>query len=402
MGATVTDIQEAAIRLRAAREAVLLPKSSLDVVEALSLLAERCLRGESAAAAQLETLTEPFPFSMVRPSLNALLQSMSRDSLRHLQKNEGVTDSLGYVVVGHVIAGNTPLLAWTSVVRALLVRSASLVKLPTGSAAQWGRVFHTLLAETDPSLVRCVEMWEWAGGTRDLDETLALQTDCLIAYGDDATIEQLQGYRPQAPFLGYGHRLSMGIALTAADGIRAAADFARDVLTYDQSGCLSPHSIYVIGDVYDADDFAERLAVALRRMSMESFSAPVTVAAAAQVRRHRTLARMMGDRLWEDTDLRYTVVRPRRRQFAASPTHGVINVQSLSSVDVLPEALAEVTGALQGCAVAASGDIPLSLRRILEDAGVSYVCRPGELQTPPIEWRQNGMDVLKCLTPAVE
>ena len=41
--------------------------------------------------------------------------------------------------IGHVIAGNTPLLAWTSLLRALLMRSASVVKLPSGDAAEWGQ-----------------------------------------------------------------------------------------------------------------------------------------------------------------------------------------------------------------------------------------------------------------------
>ena len=345
-------------------------------------------------------LSEPFPFAMVQPSLQTLMESMSAPSLQNLQESEGVGETLGYALLGHVIAGNTPLLAWTSVTRALLVRSASLVKLPTGPAAQWGFAFHALLAETRPDLARCVAMWEWPGGTRELDEALARETDCLIAYGDDATMEQIRGYRPDGPFLGYGHRLSMGIALSLRDAVQAAAGFARDVLTYDQSGCLSPHSIYVIGDVSDADDFAVCLASALRRVSMEMPSASVTADAAAAVRRHRTLARMMGDRLWEDDGLRYTVVRSRRRQFAASPTHGVINVQSLSSLEVLPEALADVAGALQGCAVAAPGEIPVALCRRLQELGVSYLCRPGELQTPPIGWRQNGLNVLTPLIPS--
>ncbi|BDI31783.1 hypothetical protein CCAX7_38340 [Capsulimonas corticalis] len=400
MGATVTDIRDAAARLRTERDAVLTGMTSLEVAEALSFVAARYLRGESDIARRLQSLSEPFPFAMVRPSLDALFASMSLTSLRDLQKNEGVIDTLGYDLIGHVIAGNTPLLAWTSVARALLVRSASLVKLPTGPAARWGGAFPLLLAETHPDLARCVEMLEWAGGTRELDEALALETDFLVAYGDDTTIEQLRRYRPGAQFLGYGHRLSMAIALSLPDAMSAAMDLARDVLTYDQSGCLSPHSIYVIGDVYDADDFAGRLSDALKRTSLEMNLAPVNVEAAAQVRRHRTLARMMGDRLWEDPQLRYTVVRPRRRQFAASPTHGVINVQSLSSIDILPEALAEVAGALQGCAIAARGDIPAALREMLAKMGISYLCRPGQMQTPPITWRQNEIDVLKCFTAA--
>ena len=73
-------------------------------------------------------------------------------------------DALGVPHVGHVIAGNTPLLAWTSLLRALLMRSASLVKLPSGDAAEWGKLFHASLADVSPALASGIELRQWPGG----------------------------------------------------------------------------------------------------------------------------------------------------------------------------------------------------------------------------------------------
>ena len=50
-----------------------------------------------------------------------------------------------------------------------------------------------------------------------------------------------------------------------------------------------------------------------------------------------------------------------------------------------------VAGYLQGCAVAGeAGDYVPCL---------PYLCKPGELQAPPMSWRQDGRDVLRVLTP---
>ena len=49
------------------------------------------------------------------------------------------------------------------------------------------------------------------------------------------------------PLLGYGHRVSFGLVPQAAAG-RRRRGFAKDMLLYDQGGCLSPQTDLVEGD----------------------------------------------------------------------------------------------------------------------------------------------------------
>ena len=380
-------------RLRRSQADILAPLSQARVISTLAGWAARWRDPAYPPRMEAEQWQEPFPFAMVRVSLDALLDSLTPEALWALVDAEDVRDTQSYPVIGHVIAGNTPLLAWVSIIRALLVRSASLVKLPSGPAAEWGRLFVRTLAEVSPDLASCVHLDQWPGGTMVLDAALCVNADLVMAHGGDAAMRDLSVLRPpHTPFVGYGHRVSFGLVTRGSGDAEAAAGFARDVLLYDQGGCLSPQTIFVEGDWQDALAFAERLAAALPTVAAH-YPLPVRAdRAGAVVREARGLAWMgEGNRLWEDSGLRWTVVARPQTVFAPSPTFGVVSVQPLASLEDLPEAIAPVAGYLQGCAVAGEeGDyIPR----------VSYLCKPGALQAPPLSWRQDGRDVLRVLTP---
>ena len=92
-----------------------------------------------------------------------------------------------------------------------------------------------------------------------------------------------------------------------------------------------------------------------------------------------------------DEALRWTVIARPEMAFALSPTYGVVSVQPLAQLQDLPRAFGNAAGYLQGCAVAGdeSGYLP----------SLSRMCLPGELQAPPLSWRQDGRDVLRVLLP---
>ena len=391
MGETVDSIRAAVSDLRE-RQKTLAQRPQEAVVAALAELACRWRDRDYPLRREAESWLEPFPFAMVQVSLDALLDSLASESLWKLIDTESAAGARGYPIVGHVIAGNTPLLAWVGMIRALLVRSASLVKLPSGTAAQWAHIFHRSLTETAPELAACLYLTQWPGGTSELDAALCTEADLVMAQGADSTLRDLRALcKAGAPFVGYGHRVSFGLLLPGADIPSAAQGFATDILLYDQGGCLSPQTIFVEGGWSETQQVASALAEALAEKAGE-YPLPVRAASAAgTVREARALAWMeAGNRLWEDDTLRWTVVARPHSAFAASPTFGVVSVQPLASLKDLPLALSAGADRLQGCAVAGNvidGYLP----------GVSRLCSPGELQAPPLSWRQDGRDVLRVL-----
>ncbi len=393
MDEALDGITASLVRLRRSHADILVPMPQAEVVDSLAALAERWRDPAYPPRLEAETWQEPFPFAMVQVSLDALLYSLAPEALWVLIDAEDVRDAQGYPIIGHVIAGNTPLLAWVSIIRALLVRSASFVKLPSGPAAQWGRLFQKTLADVSPDLAACVHLDQWPGGTTEREAALCAGVDLVMAHGSDATMCALRALcPPPTRFIGYGHRVSFGLVTRGNGTPEAAAGFAKDILLYDQGGCLSPQTIFVEGTWEDALAFAERLAAALPVVAAR-YPLPVRAEqGGAAVREARGLAWMgAGNRLWEDPSLRWTVIARPQPAFAPSPTFGVVSVQPLTSLEDLPEAVASVASCLQGGAVAGkeSDYIP----------NVSYLCAPGELQAPPLSWRQDGRDVLRVLTP---
>jgi len=394
MDETVESIQAAADGLRKRHVETLARLPQEAVVTTLAELGRRWRDPAYPPRREAETWQEPFPFAMVQVSLDALLDSLTPDALWELVGAENAGDAIGYPVIGHVIAGNTPLLAWVSMIRALLVRSTSLVKLPSNASARWADLFRRSLQEVASELAACVYLMQWPGGTAQLDAALCAEADLVLAHGSDATLRDLRAKCPSGtPFVGYGHRVSFGLLLPAADIKEAAQGFAKDVLLYDQGGCLSPQTIFVVGGGNNVEAFSSVLAEALSAVSQE-YPLPVRSArAAGAVAEARALAWMEdGTTLWEDPAQRWTVIA-RPGSGAPSPTFGVVSVQPLASLDDLPEALGLVADRLQGCAVAGT----LTAGSYLP--GVSYLCRPGELQAPPLAWRQDGRDVLRVLLP---
>lgn len=404
MDSPIANVPQTCANLRQSHASILAPMPQSDVVTALSQWVAGWKDPRSPWRREAETLAEPFPFAMTRISLEALLDSLTPKALWELIDAEQVRETRGAPLIGHVIAGNTPLLAWVSILRALLMRSASFVKLPSGGAADWGRLFLWSLAETAPPLASCVHLAQWPGGTPELDTALCQNSDLILAYGSQSTIEALQALCPPGiDFHGYGPRVSFGLVLSGAPLAAAARGFARDVLLYDQGGCLSPHTIFVEGDWPSVVQFAGRLADALREAITCYPLAARSPCAAARVQEARTLARMgAGTVLWEDPYLRWTVIARNDKTFAVSPTHGIISVQPLLCVEDLPAATAPVAGQLQGCAIAlpseAAGGEEWQAK--IERLGVSWICRPGQLQAPPLSWREDGKDVLQSLRPA--
>lgn len=394
---TPAQIAETMARLRRARAQVLAPMPQSQVVEMIAQWAALWHNPNFAFRREAERLTKPFPFSHAQVSLDGLLPSLAAPALHALIDAEGVRDAFGAPLVGHVIAGNTPLLAWVSLLRAGLMRSASFAKLPSGEAARWAELFVRSLAFVSPALASTIALAEWPGGTSAWDDTLCTQADLVMCQGGDDTIAALRARTPSAtPFVGYGHALSFGLLLGDADWNAAAVGFARDILVYAQGGCLSVKTILVQGDGENAARFARHLTPALRQSSLFYPAPPLTPQDWDCHSTARLLGRMQpGASCPSAPDDPFVVLAWTGRELRVQSGTNVVTVQSLPPRTRLGTVLAPLAGRLQGCALA--GTPTRALRATLDVLGVSRVCAPGEMQAPPFAWRQGRRDVLRVL-----
>ncbi len=401
--------------LRQAQAAELAPLPVATVGEVLDAVAVHLAR--LAAAGRLHPdgrAADAQPAALPSASLEALLASLRGDALRALLAEErddptvldqfrprrvgGWQRATGPQVIGHVLAGNTPLLSWPSFAAALLVKSASLAKLPSDDEG-WPRLFHEALRAVHPGLACCLALMQWPGGTTELDALLCAESDAVVAYGSDAALAALRALTPLAtPFHAYGHRLSLGLVLRGADKPAAAAGLARDVLLFDQQGCLSAALVVVEGDVAEAARFGACLAAALEQQAAAWGLGPRDPLAAARVRSRRDTALFAPNaRVWGDPGLRWTVLLD--PETTPEPAAGgcVVPLHPLSALERLPTLLAPLRAHLQGAALAAPPERRLEAAAALAAAGVNRICAPGALQAPPFSWHHDGRPVLAAL-----
>jgi hypothetical protein len=329
-------------------------------------------------------------------------------------------------LLGFIMPGNVPGAGLHELVTALAAGCAAIVKTSSSEPVFFSE-FAATLRELD-SRFRTdfgtrIEVFNWAREHTGLTDALLEHCNRVIAFGDDATILQLQGLAQNGRVLAFGSRFS-GAAVTreAAQSLamaQTAEALALDCAMFDQRGCLSPHHIFV---EQHAREFAVQLAIAFSKLDslFGGNGAPreLDLEDAAAIRRVRETARwrILGDadvELWEDRNLQWTVVFDRAASFTPSPGFRTVYVSPFSNPSELERRLEPVHGRLEGFAIAAgeSGARESSrslhinwfseqagiqaVRRIVERCGATYICAPGEIQSPPLDWPHGGGEFVR-------
>ncbi|HKX62256.1 MAG TPA: acyl-CoA reductase, partial [Verrucomicrobiae bacterium] len=308
-------------------------------------------------------------------------------------------------ILVQIVAGNLPVSAMSSLLFGLLIRSAQFIKCGTGAAC-FPRLLAHSLVDTEPGLAACLEIAEWPGGTRELEEALFAEADLVTATGSDETLAAIHAQLPLGRrFVGYGHRVSFGFitrdalgGFTRTQTVDRAAD---DVVAWDQGGCLSPHVFYVeSGGPLSAESFAEQLAEALARREETHPRRKLDVRDAAIITLKRDFydiraAASPDTRLWRSTDnTAWTVVFEGDPQFQSSCLNRFIYVKPVSDLAEVLRGADSVRGKVSTVGIAGPDHRIPELAMALARWGVPRVCPLGRMQAPPLTWRHDGRPAL--------
>jgi len=419
-------IGEACQTLKRNREQYLAGRSTQSLVNALSGTAENWLEpdypfrrlaleeGPAATGFSRATLAaglDAFFKQLTRENLHALLLQ----DLGHAQRLDTMVASSSELKLQHaamangpellfqIAAGNIPNPVLLGMALGLLLRSAQIIKCPSG-ASLLPRLFAHSLYDSEPKLASCLELAEWRGGQRrDLEAALFKEADCVTATGDDETLAAIRREVPiNTRFLGYGHRLSFAyVAHEAVSGFAAKKIVARaaaDVVAWDQLGCLSPHVIYVEhGGGTAAEQFAEMLAEELERCetTQPRGRLPVETAAVIAAKRDfysvRAIHSPAATRLWSSKDsTAWTVVYEADARFQVSCLNRFIYVKGITDVTEALHNADAVRGKVSTVGIAAPEEKSLELAAHFGRWGVTRVCPLGQMQNPPLTWRHDG------------
>ena len=151
----------------------------------------------------------------------------------------------------------------------------------------------------DPDMVRLLA--RATTGSFEIVDTIAPRDeDVVFAYGSD---EALAGIRAQLPasvrFRGHGTGFGVAAVELAGAPVSEFEDFAtkivRDVVPFDQRGCLSPRIVAVEGSDAQARVFSEALAAALADAERRVPRGQLSADEAAQISRFRDALRYAGE-----------------------------------------------------------------------------------------------------------
>jgi hypothetical protein len=298
-------------------------------------------------------------------------------------------------------AGNLPNPTLMSLILGLLARSAQFIKCATGADLLPRLLAHSLYA-VEPKLASCIEIASWPGGSNQLESALLEYADCVTATGSDETLDAIRTRLPRGTrFLGYGHRVSFGYitreVLSRFHGKELAAQAARDVASWDQLGCLSPHVYYVeTGGSVTPELFAQWIAeqlAALETKEPRALPPPETASAIASRRALYAIraANSQENRLWTSQDsTAWTVVYESDPQFQYSILHRFVYVKAVASLSETLQAASPLQGRVSTVSLAAMGTRAQELATQLARWGVPRICQVGQMQNPPLCWRHDG------------
>jgi hypothetical protein len=351
-------------------------------------------------------IAESFGYSvaLLDESLDALLAPFSRGALESLAERLSVRHDL----IGFVMPGNVPGAGLHEICTTLMAGAALIVKTASAEPFLFARLMETI-AEIDAQVAERVAVLSWSRKRTDLTDILKTACDLLIAFGEDSTLARLSdGVNPR--LLAFGTRVSGELvgreAMVSPGADEIAGAVARDLSLFEQQGCLSPHHIFVEDSGNgEARHFAQRLVEALERRA-ERIPPParIPIEAATAIRRARESARwrrLGGEEveLWEGGGFGWTVIYDAGAGFRLSPGYRTAYVTPISDLADFRDKLAPAGGRLEAFALAAPERRAEPIRTFLSALGVSYLCAPGEIQSPPLQWRHGGGALLDIFMP---
>ena len=343
--------------------------------------------------------------------LTELLQRELRDpgvldGFRRVDEGRRVR-AMGPLLTFHVGAGTVPGVSVTSMIRALLVKSAVLLKPGLGDVVL-PVLFAEALAEEAPELSDAMAVTYWPGGSSPL-EGLALQrAEAVVVYGSDEVVTSLRERTPvTARFISYHHRLSVGLvgreALTAERAPGVARMAARAVSMFDQRGCVSPHAIYVEeGGAVDPGEWAALLASAMADLEVEIPGGYLGAHDASAVHQMRGSAELReasgrGVRVFRGDESFWTVILEDEMSFTPSCLNRVVSLVPTPDLGGVAGSLEKIGRHLQTVAVEGAEDRLPMLAEALCRAGATRVTSFEKAPWPPPWWRHDGASVLAGL-----
>jgi hypothetical protein len=171
----------------------------------------------------------------------------------------------------HITAGNVPEVPVISALRAVLTKSAAVIKLPGGAIIPGALIaIAAHEAAPDHAITQNLSLVYWQGGDENIENTLFAPGafDRIIVWGGPAAVAAVQSKTPFTKTISLNPRY--GISLIGSEAfsgkLQETVDrVLTDVLAYNQKACISSLVHYIEGTEEQANEYAALLQQALKK-----------------------------------------------------------------------------------------------------------------------------------------
>lgn len=305
--------------------------------------------------------------------------------------------SKGYKEVLVILAGKIPATTVRCCFLGILANSKVVLK-PSSQYNVFAHLFVRSIKQYCPDISKYVELLDVPSDSEILKEKIE-NSDLVVAYGSDKTIENIIAKRGSHPTVLGRHMESFSIIFK--DGLEdwrsVAHAMAEDIAIYDQSGCLSPQAIFVENHgTVSVERFAHLLFEELMDIERDIPKGVINQYLGVHVRLYaqqlKFLAKTANGLVLHDKNsiVPMVVLLPPSIPYISGPGSRIIQVFHFSDLPPLMPTLKGMALRVQGLSF--SGDY-VRLQNILKiypDLQPHYICAVGQLQRPPLDFRENG------------
>jgi hypothetical protein len=281
----------------------------------------------------------------------------------------------------HILSGNTPHAGLQSLLRGLLLGAENLVKLPSSGLPEVNGWLDTLPNKLK-NLFKVVD---------ELSDEVFCSAKTVIGIGSDATMEEIQRrISPKQRFIPHGHKLSIG--LLESPSPEAAELVVRDACAFNQHGCLSLHTIYVVND---AQKFLPMLAEAMQAYELANPRGEIGISESGAISNLREVVRYEAANDPDNIKLEHSIGDTSWTAiYRNSPTLTPSVLNRVVTVRPWPENFSDLGTEREFISTMAMEKDLISKGKFFD---IPRVCLLGQSQKPSLTWHHDGFAPLSSL-----
>jgi hypothetical protein len=308
----------------------------------------------------------------------------------------------------HVIAGNSPGIAFLTILRTAITRSDSIIKLPSNDPVTTIAIMRTMIdVDANHPVTRHLSAAYWKGGDERVEAALyhPRNIEKIVAWGGFASITHITRYlQPGIDLITLDPKHSASIvggeALENDESIvDVARRAARDIGAMNQELCANARVIYVVCDERDPKQMAKLNRLG-ERILAELQELPSTFSTAAKEVNPELQEQLAGIELQDDFYKLYRAANERAGAVVVSQIDEVVefaDILSNRTANLVPvasveDALKRITAASQTIGVYPDA-LKLRIRDALAIQGAQHIVSLGKVTQMGLLGPQDGLQV---------